>query len=239
MNIYNLYIDESCHLQNDYSKSIMCIGYIKSAFENNQEHRDQIQKIKLKHKTPVELKWEKASPSRLNMYYDLIDYFFKSDLQFRAVLIKYKENLNHEQYNQGSHDVFYYKTIYYLITNEYFNPNGKNEYHVYLDISNTRGRDRKRKIIEVLGNHYKGKNPFTFFQHIRSHETPLLQLTDFFIGAVSYKARLLKGEIQNPSQVKLKIIERIEKLSGYSLDESSEPWDTKFNVFDHQPKKRV
>jgi hypothetical protein len=217
----------------------MAIGYIKSPALNYSLHRDNLHKIKLKYKTPVELKWEKASASRMDMYEELIDYFFKSDLQFRCVLVKYKENLDHAKFNEGSHEVFYYKTIYYLITNTYFNPNDKNEYHVFLDISNTRGRDRKRKILEVLSKLYKGNNPFTYFQHIRSHETPLLQLADFFLGAVSYKARLMKGEIQNPSPVKLKIIKRIEQLSGYSLDESSEPWDTKFNVFDHQPKKSV
>ena len=217
----------------------MAIGYIKSPAENYHLHRENIQKIKLKHKTPTELKWEKASASRMGMYMELIDYFFNSDLQFRCALIKYKENLDHEKFNEGSHEIFYYKTIYYLITNFYFNPNGKNEYHVFLDISNTRGRDKKKKILEVLSKLYKGSNPFTYFQHIRSHETPLLQLADFFIGAVSYKARLIKGEIQNLSPVKLKIIERIEQLSGYSLDESSEPWDTKFNIFDHQPKKQA
>jgi len=239
MSTYNIYIDESCHLQNDYSKSIMAIGYVKSNLEHNKLHKEQIQKIKLKYKTPVELKWEKASPSRLEMYYELIEYFFSSDLQFRCALVKYKEHLNHVKFNQGSHDLFYYKIIFYLLTNSFFNPNDQNEYHVYLDIANTRGRDRIKKIQEILKNLYRGKSPFTHFQHIRSHESPILQLTDFLIGAVSYKSRLVKGEILNPSPIKLKIIDRIEALSGYSLDESSEPWDIKFNVFDHQPKKQV
>jgi hypothetical protein len=217
----------------------MCIGYTKLLSDNYQQHKEAIHRLKLKHKTPMELKWEKISKSRLNLYYELIEYFFNSDIEFRCLLVKYKENLDHEQFNQGSHDNFYYKLIYFLLFNPFFNPANGNEYQVYLDIKDTRGKEKIEKIEQVFGNYYKGESPFKYFQHIRSEETPLLQLTDFFIGAVSYKARLLKDEIKQPSNTKLKIIEKIEELSGYELEESSEPWDTKFNIFDHQPKKRI
>lgn len=239
MSVYKLFIDESCHLQNDYSKSIMCIGYIKTLAEKYFEHKNEIQNIKLRYKTPMELKWEKISKSRIPLYSDLIEYFFNSDLEFRCILVKYKENLDHDQFNQGSHDNFYYKLIYFLLFNTYFNPAEGNEYKVYLDIKDTRGKDKIEKIKQVFRNYYTGFSPFTLFQHIRSEETPLIQLTDLFIGAVAYKARLSKGEITDPSETKMKIIEKIEKLSGYKLEESSEPWDSKFNIFDHQPKKTV
>jgi hypothetical protein len=239
MSTYKIFIDESCHLQNDFSKSIMCIGYTKLLSDNYNKHKEAIHSIKLKHKTPMELKWEKVSKSRLDMYYELIEYFFNSDIDFRCILVKYKENLDHEQFNQGSHDNFYYKLIYFLLFNTYFNPANGNQYQVYLDIKDTRGKEKIEKIEQVFENYYRGDTPFNYFQHIRSEETPLMQLTDFLIGAVSYKARYLKDEIKQPSETKLKIIEKIEELSGYKLEESSEPWDTKFNIFDHQPKKRT
>ncbi len=238
MSNYKLFIDESCHLQNDFSKSIMCIGYTKVLSENYIKHKELIHKIKLKHKTPTELKWEKVSKSRLGLYDELIEYFFQSDIEFRCVLVKYKENLDHEQFNHGSHDNFYYKLIYFLLVNTYFNPSNGNEYKVYLDIKDSRGKEKVDKIEQIFKNLYKGYSPFIQFQHIRSEETALIQLTDFLIGAVTYKARLLNNEIKHPSETKLTIIKKIEELSGYNLEESSEPWDTKFNIFDHQSKKR-
>jgi hypothetical protein len=239
MQKYNIYIDESCHLQNDFSKSTMCIGYIKIPAESYEIHKQEIHKIKLKHKTPVETKWEKISISRMDFYKELIEYFFYSDMQFRCVLVKYKQNLNHDQFNQGSHDNFYYKMIYFLLTNPFFNPAEENEYKVILDIKDTRSKDKLKKIREVFENKNFGNSPFKSFQHIRSHENPLIQLADLFIGAVSYKTRLQFDEIKKTSEAKLKVIEIIEKLSGYTLNESSEPWEGKFNIFDHQPKKRI
>jgi hypothetical protein len=236
---YKIFIDESCHLQNDFSKSIMCIGYIKILDGDYQKYKNAIHDIKIKYKTPTELKWEKISKSRLPLYFELIEFFFNSEIEFRCILVKYKENLDHEQFNQGSHDNFYYKLIYFLLFNTYFNPAEGNKYKVYLDIKDTRGKDKIEKIKLIFEKYYRGDSPFQYFQHIRSEETPLIQLTDFLIGAVSYKARVIKGEIPNPSETKLKIITRIEDLSGYKLEESSEPWDNKFNIFDHQPKKRI
>ena len=36
---------------------------------------------------------------------------------------------------------------------------------------------------------------------------------------------------------RLEFIEYLEEASGFSLDEGTVPWETKFNIFDHQPKK--
>lgn len=237
MSIYNLYIDESCHLQNDYSKSIMAIGYIKCAVDFDKEAKRLIKAIKVKHRNLSEVKWSKVSVSHLAFYKELVDFFFANPIEFRCVLIKYKERLDHEQYNQGSHDNFYYKIIYLLLNNTYTNPANGNQYRAYLDIKDTRGREKIAKIKEVFANKYSGVSPFIHFQHIRSHESEILQIADLFTGAITYKARnLYKSE--NSNTAKNDLIDYIELKSGYTLDESTEPWETKFNIFDHQPKKR-
>jgi hypothetical protein len=151
--------------------------------------------------------------------------------------VKYKKNLDHEQFNQGSHDNFYYKMIYFLLNNP-FTTNPEDEYRVFLDIKDTRGREKIAKIKEVFNNYHKGKSPFIHFQHIRSHESVFIQLADLFIGAVTYKSRGLT-EANNASPFKKFIIEYLEKKSGYMLNEGTEPWETKFNIFDHQPRKPV
>lgn len=230
--IYDVFIDESCHLENDQS-SVMCIGYLKINADDYTTLKSAIKEIKIKHRSPTEIKWNKLSMSRIELYKALVDYFFESPMQFRCVVVKNKERLNHTQFNHGDPNNFYYKTVYLLLNSETNPPNQR--YRVLLDIKDTRGRQRLKKISDVFNNKYRGRSPFTHFQHIHSHENVFLQLTDFFIGAITYKSRKINVD-ENASAVKLNIIEYIESKSGYQLDEGTEPWEVKFNIFDFQPK---
>ena len=108
--MYNLYIDESCHLEKDHFP-VMCIGYTKCDTEQYLAHKEAIKKLKLQFKNPMEVKWVNVSNSRLPLYKALIDYFFADGIDFRCILVKYKDKLDHAQFNQGSHDNFYYKLI--------------------------------------------------------------------------------------------------------------------------------
>ncbi len=236
MNKYDLFIDESCHLQNDHS-SVMSIGFIKVPHSNYNQLKEELLALKESHGIPHEFKWNTCSNTKKSFYTSLIDYFFQSALSFRVVVVKYKDNLNHEQFNQGSHDNFYYKLIYFLLNNEWITP-PRHEYRVFLDIKDTRGRDKLQKIHQVFQNRHRGVTPFTQFQHIRSHESVFIQLADFFIGAITYKSKGKHLE-ENASPIKKYIIEYIEQKSGYQLNEGTEPWEEKFNIFDHQPRKKV
>jgi len=229
---YDLFVDESCHLEHD-KISVMCIGYIKVPRLAYDGLKEKFRIIKNNHGIENEIKWSKFSKVRVPLYKDLVDFFFSNPLEFRCVLVKYKERLNHKDFNRGSHDNFYYKMTYYLLR-----PNPpKVEYRVFMDIKDTRGREKLNKIEEVFQNYHKGESPFVKFQHLRSHDNDFFQLTDLFIGAIAYKNRLLKGEVpHNPS--KLEFIEYLEKKSGFTLDEGTTPWETKFNIFDHQPKNQ-
>ena len=40
------------------------------------------------------------------------------------------------------------------------------------------------------------------------------------------------------SPAKKELVNYIEMKSGYVLDEGTEPGEVKFNIFDHQPRKR-
>jgi hypothetical protein len=229
---YLLFIDESCHLENDHFPA-MCLGYIKVEKSEYDKIKNDLKIIKSNHKTPMEVKWSKVSNSRINLYKDLIDYFFKSSMQFRCILVKYKEKLDHEQFNQGSHDNFYYKLIYYLLKP---NENG-NQYKIYLDIKDTRGRAKLKKIADIFRNYYHGNSPFSHFQHIRSEENIFIQLNDLFIGAITYKARK-EDRNDGANKTKLEIIRYLEEKSGYLLNHGTEPWEEKFNIFDHQPRRK-
>ena len=233
---FDFFIDESCHLEHDDCK-VMCIGYIKVPKDNVEKEKLTLKEIKRQYGIPYEIKWNTVSRTKLDMYKRLIDYFFVSSLEFRCILIKYKDRLDNNAFNDGKHDNFYYKMIYSLLSNQYVNPPQGNNYRVYLDIKDTRGRDKLRKINEVFTNRHYGVSPFVYFQHIRSNESVFIQLADIFIGAVTYKARKVLGE-ELTSPIKSDLVSYIEKKSGYTINESSEPWEAKFNIFDHQPRKR-
>src|SRR5690606_39011728 len=110
----------------------------------------EIKAIKLKHKSPTEIKWNRLSFSRQALYKELVDYFFQNEMEFRCILVKYKNKLNHQDFNQGSHDNFYYKMVYFLLCSS--NNPAYNEYRVWMDIKDTRGKEKLNKISEVLEN---------------------------------------------------------------------------------------
>lgn len=228
--LYNLYIDETCHLEHD-KQSVMCIGYTKIPHNDYLKVKDDLRKIKLKHKSATEIKWSKVSLSRIELYKDWIDYFFDQNIAFRCVLVKNKRNLDHDKFNRGDHNAFYYKMIYLLLHNKYVNPSDE-QYRVILDIKDSRGIERLKELDECL-NPLEDEKSFVYFQHIRSHENELIQLSDLLIGAVGFKARKEHTK-PDASKVKCELIDYLEKKSGYSLDEGTIPWESKFNIFDFQ-----
>lgn len=229
---YNLFVDESCHLEHD-KIPVMCIGYIKVPNLAYEEIKTVLTALKGKYKTPVELKWNKFSYSRIPLYKSLVDFFFDNPIEFRCVLIKYKERLNHKDFNRGSHDNFYYKMAYYLLKP---NPPGA-EYRVFIDIKDTRGKERLIKMHDVFQNLHYRDSPFVHFQHLRSHENVFFQLSDMFIGAIAYKTRRAIGELKE-HKGKDEFVEYLEEKSGFVLHEGTAQWETKFNIFDHQPKSK-
>lgn len=218
----NIYCDESCHLEHDNQKA-MVIGGISCPNSYRHIVYKDIQNIKLKHHLPyVEIKWTKVSESKLEFYKELIEYFFNNELlSFRAVVIPDKDQLNHSKFSQ-THDEFYYKTYYFLLRKMMRN---KDKLNVYLDIKDTRSNQKIRKLKEILNNCIHNEN-LKNIQHVRSHENVILQLTDLFIGATSYKNRNLQT-----SQPKLAIVDLVETLSNQKLDETSNYSENKFDVF--------
>lgn len=225
MQKYKIFCDESCHLQYD-GFDIMVLGALECPENEYDQIKQDIKDIKEKFHTIYELKWTKISLSRENMYKELIDYFFKSNLRYRAVVVRNKTKLNHKKYNQ-THSVFYYKT-YYLVLK--FLMNKENFYKIYFDKKDTRGKFALNKLDEVFK---KSKElPEPFLQHIQAQESQLLQLVDILTGAVSYKNRDFKN-----LKTKNKIISYIEEKNGYRIDMTSPLKNSKFNIFIQNPRE--
>lgn len=213
---FNIYCDESCHLENDH-KPFMFLGSVSSAYNQVKRHTERINALKKKHHFYAEIKWSNVSNSKIRFYEDLISYFFDTDLMFRTVGID-KSKINNDAYNQ-SYDDFYYK-MYYSLLNYRLKP--LYTYNVYLDIKDTLSAYKVNKLKEVLNYQY---SVFRNVQSIRSHESILLQLADFIMGAISYH----HNNEEKLNKAKVKIIKRIQEHSGESL--SGTNYSEKLNLF--------
>lgn len=226
---YNIYCDESCHLEHDDRKYMVLGGIICEKSNRNRIKRD-IFEIKRKNniKENAEIKWNKVSPAKINYYKELVDYFFDNeDLRFRALIID-KTQLKHEKFKQ-SHDDWYYKMYYQLLLN-LVEP--KQENNIYLDIKDT----KSSKKVEGLKRYLSFKlMDYDFeviknIQSINSKESAIMQMADLLIGAIGYRNRKAYDD-KNSSLAKRELMMHIIQRSGYSLNKSTFLSEKKFNLF--------
>jgi len=226
---YNIYCDESCHLEHD-GQPIMVIGGMWCPKEDTKQISEQVREIKDKHNASGELKWVRVSKSRQEYFIELVGYFFnRPSLKFRCLIVDDKSRLNHDYFNQGNHDSFYYKMYFYMLRN-ILKP--ENRYNIYLDIKDTRSAQKLMILKNVLCN-----NAYDFtqqmiekIQNIHSCESEILQLTDLFIGAISYFNRNLSANM-----AKKRVVQNVMERAGQNLNRTSPPWVDKFNLFIFTP----
>ena len=212
---FNIYCDESCHLENDH-KPFMFLGYISCAYPQIKAHTERINDIKRKHFFYSEIKWNKVNKTKLKFYLDLIDYFFSTDLRFRAIGVD-KEKVKHSAFGK-TYDDHYYTMYYYLLNHKI---NTQYTYNVYLDIKDTLSAYKVDRLRNILNAKY---GVFRNVQNIISKESVLLQLADLIIGAISY----YNNDREKKSEAKNKLVERIKK---HCPDLGRTNYDEKFNLF--------
>lgn len=222
---YNVYVDESCHLQNDGHK-VMVLGAIWCPQEKTREIAMRIRDIKEQNgvSTKLEVKWNKVSQGKLPFYQALIDYFLDDDdLRFRAIVVPDKSRFVGVLGCQ-SHDGWYYKLCFQLLE-QIVDPT--QHYNIYMDIKDTRSELKRRGLEAVLREaNYDGDGDIVRkIQQVRSHESALLQMTDLWIGAIAYANRSLSG-----NNGKLAIIKRIRKRTQLSLTRSTWVQAPKVNI---------
>jgi len=223
---YNIYCDESCHLEND-KQLIMVLGAVWCPLERTHEISIAIREIKKRHRLPLdfETKWTKVSPGKQVFYLDLLDYFFDNDdLHFRALIVPDKSKLRHGAYGQ-THDIWYYK-MFFALLKVILNPH--DYYRIYLDIKDTHSAEKVANLREVLcDNMYDfQRDIIERLQMVRSHEVELLQLADLLIGVVSYANRGLSS-----NSAKVALVKRMKERSGYSLIKTTLLRESKVNIF--------
>ncbi len=227
---YGIYCDESCHLEHDDSDK-MVLGCIWLPRSEVRRVSREIKQLKKRHGVQWEPKWKKVSPGKIELYRDLVDYFFSDrTLCFRCVVVSDKTKLNHDDFNASSHDTFYYKMFYQALQTILA---GEHSYHIYLDLKDTRSITKVKTLHDVLCNKLEDPDRHVVprVQQIRSHESVPMQLCDVLIGAVAYMNRGL-----STSTAKASLVEQIEKAIKRRLNVKSSPYEQKFNVFVFDPQ---
>lgn len=221
-NIYNIYCDESCHLERDQQKA-MVLGCVVLPFDLVKTVSDEIKAIKIKHglHPMTELKWIKVSNNKLQMYHDICRYFIQEDcIRFRAVLVPDKTKLNHKAFDQ-TQDVFYFKMFYYVLNEVIIKDN---LYKIYFDYKDKYENQQIIDLFKYVVSNTKIERESISHQLVHSHESQLIQLTDLLIGAVGYKARL---DLTN--NAKSNIVHYLEEELKIDINQTTSHFD-KFNI---------
>ncbi|MDD3858592.1 MAG: DUF3800 domain-containing protein [Bacteroidales bacterium] len=213
---FNFYCDESTHLQND-GKPFMIIAYVSSAFSQLDIHKTNLKAIKAKHKIKGEIKWSNVSESKYQYYSDIIDYFFSTDMNFRAVIVD-KSQID-ETRPEFTYNDFYFRMYYQLLHHKI---NMQYNYNIFLDIKDTVSYKKLRTLKDIL----KWNASIRSFQFIKSHESSFMQVTDLIMGAINYE---LRGE--NKVVAKMKLIEKIKLHCKVPIHKTTPKSADKFNLF--------
>jgi hypothetical protein len=200
----------------------MIYGYVSIASNQIKIAKEQIKAIKKKHNYVGELKWTNVHEKTYLMYKELVEYFFMTDMNFRAVIVD-KSQID-ESRPDYTFDDFYFRMYFQLLHNDI---DLENTYNIYFDIKDTCSQQRLRKLRDYL----KWNASIQNFQFIRSHESVFMQLSDILMGAINYNLRIEAREIEGKVIAKRKIVEHLNKRSDISLKCTSPLSAKKFNLF--------
>jgi len=225
MNTYNIYCDESCHLENDRQK-VMILGAVWCPMIYSRSIAKRIKAIKIRHglSPTFEIKWTKVSPGKIDFYMDLLNFFFEEkELCFRALIIPDKTKLRHGAFGHD-HDTWYYK-MYFELLKPLLSP--LDRYRIYLDIKDSSSKEKVEKLHDALSN-----NQYDFqrqiiekLQNVRSHEIEQVQLADLLIGCI-----LAANRDRETSLAKTLLMEKMRKLSMYRLTQTTLLRERKVNL---------
>lgn len=224
---YNIYCDESRHLLNDKKDEYMVIGAIRCQTEIHNEIILSLEKIKKDNNFYPEIKWKRVSKNNINFYIKLIDFFFQNRfLDFRCIVIN-KNKVKLLDHNLTEDD-FFYRMYFNLLKPKLRRK--FSEYNILIDKKDDFTEGRCLELQEILENEvYSYKNFIQIeISCIDSSSSLLLQLCDFFIGAVGYS---YNDYISNEPKLKA-CFWTSSRLGIESLDKQIKKFDKKFDIFE-------
>lgn len=220
---FEIYCDESGleALTRKDAHLFIAIGGIWMPSDYRTEFKKNIYAIKNKYNVHGELKWNKVSPAFLDLYKDVLAYFFKTKkLRFRVILVEAK-NVDNIEFHNNDNELSFYKFYYQLLHHWIFD---LNIYDIFLDNKENRDKSRLKKLKEVL-DYSNLTSEVRQVQALPSEQSFGIQLADIFTGIVSSKFNK-----NTTSKAKLELVAFAESKLGHELKPTPK-WEEKLNVF--------
>lgn len=202
----------------------LVIGSLWLQSDARQEFKDAIHSLRDKHKIGGEFKWQKVSPSRLDFYRELVDWFMNigsERFRFRCIAVEH-EKVNLVKFHDNDQELGFYKFYYQMLHHWILD---FNEYSIFCDFKQNRLRNRLHLLQNCLDYSNLSSNVINV-QAIRSEESVLIQLADVLTGAAA--ARLNCTLRQGSS--KAKVVEQLELAIGNKIKPTVKN-EQKYNIF--------
>jgi len=201
----------------------MVLGSLWLETENRESYKAEIHKLRERHKIGPEFKWQKVSPSRLDFYKDLVDWFLSKDdnLRFRCIVVDHQSvdlRLFHDDDQELGFYKFYYQLLHHWILDF-------NEYSVFLDYKKNHRRDRLSVLKQCLDRSNLASTVKTV-QSIKSEESVLIQLVDVLLGIAAYRVNGLITE----GSAKQVLLNHFESTIGREIGHTRKD-EQKVNIF--------
>ncbi len=220
---FEIYCDESGleALTRQDAHLYTAIGGIWMPETFRSEFKASMNSIKTRHKVFGELKWKKVSPAYLDLYQDIVHFFFSTpQLRFRVILIESKI-VDHYTFNNQDAELGFYKFYYQLLHHWILD---FNNYDIFLDLKINRDKGRLSHLKQVLTNSNL-TSKINIVQALPSEQSLGIQLADLFTGIVAAK---FNNEIR--STAKKSLIRLVEDKIKHAIGPTSKG-EEKLNVF--------
>ena len=231
--MYEVYCDES---RQDlfYNKDAistnnlyMFIGGILINSSDRVSIKNKINIIKDKHSLnrKSELKWNRVTMSKIELYKELVDLFIDENIMFRTIKINSKK-IDLKKYHNDNAELGFYK-FYYQLLNNWLDKKDDGKYIVYTDIKTNKDVNVLSTLKKCVNNKAK-KEVISNIYAIESNESVFLQLEDILMGIASYKFNYGKN---GKSKAKMELVTYLEKKLGHEIKSTSK-FEDKYNVFE-------
>ncbi len=226
---FDVYCDESgpelLHSQKPKAR-YMVIGSLWLPEPLRVNKKGELHNLRHQHGIGSEFKWRKVSPSKLDFYTGVVDWFVAQelDVRFRAIVVD-RTKIDLVRFHDGDGELGFYKFYYQLLlhwTREC------NDYRVFCDHKRNRLPDR----LKTLGLCLNRANLASTVevQAIRSEESVFIQLCDVLTGLT--QARF--NGIESIGEAKSSLLLHLEEKIGHAIRPTTVA-EQKFNVFEIQP----
>ncbi|PVH24436.1 DUF3800 domain-containing protein [Sphingobacterium corticibacter] len=198
---FEIYCDESGleALSNKEAHSYTGIGGIWIPADQRATLKEGIGAIKNRYNIHGELKWQKVSPAYLDLYKEVIDFFFNANyVRFRVILVE-AQKVDNIRFHNADAELSFYKFYYQLLQHWIYD---FNEYAVFVDLKINRNKGRLKELEKALDNS-NYTSDITQVQGLPSDQSLGIQLADVLTGMATarfnrqYKSGSAKEQLIN------------------------------------------